>query len=263
MEYKGIVFFDYDGTLTDENEKIFTPTEKTKKSIDALNENGYLTVLATGRALCYVPESGLDFGGYVTSNGAYAEIKGKEIFQSYIPKDELESLIRTFDEADICYSLENQLKCYAKGLKEPLFRNMLEHFKLPVKAFEGLDKNNIPKASKINTVYRNIEQHYELKKKFEGKYKFDLHREYLSSDVQPVGVNKSVGARAITEYLKMPRENIYTFGDGTNDYDIFCFAGHAIAMEKHNVILDGVCEYVTSSVKNEGIFNGLKEYGLI
>ena len=42
MEYKGIVFFDYDGTLTDENEKIFTPTEKTKKAIDALNENGYL-----------------------------------------------------------------------------------------------------------------------------------------------------------------------------------------------------------------------------
>ena len=33
MEYKGIVFFDYDGTLTDEHEKIFTPTEKTKKSI--------------------------------------------------------------------------------------------------------------------------------------------------------------------------------------------------------------------------------------
>lgn len=263
MEYKGIVFFDYDGTLTDENEKIFTPTEKTKEAIADLNKNGYLTVLATGRALCYVPESGLDFGGYVTSNGAYAQIKGEEIFQSYIPEDELKTLISTFDEADICYSLENQLKCYAKGFKEPLFQNMLEHFKLPLKAFEELDRDNIPRASKINTVYRSIEQHYELKNKFEGKYKFDLHRAYLSSDVQPVGVNKSVGAKAIADYLKMPEKNIYVFGDGPNDYEIFCFAGHAAAMEKHNGILDSVCEYVTSSVKNEGIFNGLKHYGLI
>lgn len=263
MEYKGIVFFDYDGTLTDENEGIFSPTESTKKAIDSLNENGYLTVLATGRALCYVPKTGVNFGGYVTSNGAYAQIGDKEIFQSYIPENDVNMLMRAFDEERICYSLENQIKGYAKGRYEPLFINMLEHFKLPPDSFTELDRNNIPRISKINTVYENIEQHNRLKKKFEGSFKFDLHRAYLSSDVQPVGINKSVGARAIAEYLNVSRENIYVFGDGPNDYEIFCFAGHPIAMQKHSSVLDGVCEYVTSSVKNEGITNGLKHFNLI
>ena len=263
MNYKGIVFFDYDGTLTDENESIFSPTEETGKAIDKLNENGYLTVLATGRAKCYVPETGLNFGGLVTSNGAYAEVDGKEIFQSYMPENDVAMLMKAFDEEDICYSLENQKRGYVKGYNEPLFQNMLEHFKLPKASFTELDRNNIPRISKINTVYLNIEQHYRLQKKFDGRYKFDLHRAYLSSDVQAVGINKSVGAKAVAQYLGIDTENIYVFGDGPNDYEIFCFAGHAIAMENHNAALDNVCEYITSSVKNEGIKNGLEHYCLI
>ena len=75
MDYRGIVFFDYDGTLADKKEGIYLPTKTTIEAIKRLRENKYLTVLATGRALCYVPDMGIDFGGYVTSNGAYAEIE--------------------------------------------------------------------------------------------------------------------------------------------------------------------------------------------
>lgn len=36
---KGIVFFDFDGTLVDETKKIFRPTETTLESIERLKEN--------------------------------------------------------------------------------------------------------------------------------------------------------------------------------------------------------------------------------
>ena len=56
---RGIVFFDFDGTLVDETARIYRPTAATKEALRQLKENGYLAVLATGRAKCYVPETGI------------------------------------------------------------------------------------------------------------------------------------------------------------------------------------------------------------
>ena len=59
--YQGAVFFDADGTLIDGPSGIFAPTEKTKEAIAQLREQGFLTVLATGRSPCYVLPSLLLF----------------------------------------------------------------------------------------------------------------------------------------------------------------------------------------------------------
>ena len=60
-KYKGAVFFDFDGTLVDEREELFEPTDATKDSIERLKRGGYMTCLATGRARCYVPKTSIDF----------------------------------------------------------------------------------------------------------------------------------------------------------------------------------------------------------
>ena len=51
MENKGVVFFDVDGTLIDWTKKIYAPTKATKAAIEKLRDNGYLTILATGRPM--------------------------------------------------------------------------------------------------------------------------------------------------------------------------------------------------------------------
>ena len=48
-KYKGVVFFDYDGTTVDEVDDIATATPKTVESLNKLKENGYLTMLCSGR----------------------------------------------------------------------------------------------------------------------------------------------------------------------------------------------------------------------
>ncbi|MFR4218123.1 MAG: HAD hydrolase family protein, partial [[Clostridium] innocuum] len=50
---KGLVLYDYDGTLVDERDEIYVPTQLTKAAISRLQDLGYLCVLATGRALSY------------------------------------------------------------------------------------------------------------------------------------------------------------------------------------------------------------------
>ena len=45
---KGLVLYDYDGTLVDERDEIYVPTQLTKAAISRLQDLGYLCVLATG-----------------------------------------------------------------------------------------------------------------------------------------------------------------------------------------------------------------------
>ena len=40
-KYKGIVFFDYDGTTVDDAENIRKATKKTIESLDRLKKNGF------------------------------------------------------------------------------------------------------------------------------------------------------------------------------------------------------------------------------
>lgn len=263
MDYRGIVFFDYDGTLADEKEGIYLPTKTTIEAIKRLRENKYLTVLATGRALCYVPDMGIDFGGYVTSNGAYAEIEKKEVFQHFIGQNDLQYLITTLEEMGLYYSLENQKRCYAKDKNATIFKNMIDNFKIPQQVFDKLDINNLPKTSKLLVAYNNLNEHETLKKACEGKYEITMHRKYPSADIQPVKINKAVGAAKIAECLHINKENIYAFGDGTNDYQLFEIVGHPIAMGYHADMLDNICEFITDTVANEGIYKGLVRFGLI
>ena len=57
---KGLVLYDYDGTLVDERDEIYVPTQLTKVAISRLQDLGYLCVLATGRALSYIPNGAKD-----------------------------------------------------------------------------------------------------------------------------------------------------------------------------------------------------------
>ena len=40
-QFKGAVFFDYDGTLTDKDAGLFVPSPKTVEAINRLRKNGY------------------------------------------------------------------------------------------------------------------------------------------------------------------------------------------------------------------------------
>ncbi len=263
MNYKGIVFFDYDGTLADETEGIYYPTELAKEAILRLKQNGYLSVLATGRSLCYVPDVGVDFGGYVVSNGSYAEAEGREVYQNFIPASDVKALVDAFEAMGLFYSMENQRRCYAKDVGAPIFKAMIDNFNISEEVFQNLKEDELPDISKLLIVYNNMDEHRRLSEMFKDKFTFAMHRKYLSADVQPTWINKSVGASRLARHFGIARDNVYAFGDGTNDYELLDFAGHGIAMGYHADVLDKVCEYVTDTVKNEGIYKALVHYGLI
>lgn len=260
---RGIIFFDYDGTLADEREKIFSPTRATREAIAAVQAVGYGCVLATGRAKCYIPDTKINFDGFVTSNGAYAEYRGQEIFNRLIDKELLAEVMEELDKREIFYTLENQDICYTSRNNSDSFEETVRIFGLDREKFVMLPENMEPRANKLFVSFKNDGQFVEISNLFKGRLEINKHRTGHSADADIFGMSKAEGASAIAKAFGLCKQQLYAFGDGVNDRQLFRLVGHGIAMEQHSPALDGISEFVTCSVKNEGIAEGMKRLGLL
>lgn len=260
--YKGAVFFDYDGTLTDVTEGIYKPTQITKESIEKLKENGYFTCLCTGRGKSYAPFNEANFDGIITSNGAYIEKDGKCLYSTTFPEELVNEVIEYATKNNIYYFAETQEVCYTDDLDKKIFSDMLEHFKVKTsyKPVKDMDRSNI---YKFICAYENEDVYRQLKKEFEGKMAVDAHGSFLSCDISVLSVTKGTGIGKVIEMLNIPFENTFAFGDGENDIGMFKAVCHPIALKVCHKELRKLAEYITDTVKNEGVYKALVHYGLI
>ena len=61
----------------------------------------------------------------------------------------------------------------------------------------------------------------------------------------------------------IPWEHTYAFGDSANDLEMLSYVAHSVAMGNGTQEVKETAEYVTTGVMDDGIYNGLKHYGLI
>ena len=263
MQYKGAVFFDYDGTLTDEHAGIFRPTAATCDAVRRLRENSYLAILATGRAFPYIYDTGVEFDGMSTSNGTYGVVAGKVIFDHPIEADALARLTRRMDELGVNYGIDNPEICYAADNTEPRFLGWINTFAIKPESYRRIEPGKPFKGYKFSALFDNYEQINQLRAEFGNEFEFACHRVFHYADVNIKAYNKATGVKAICEHFNLPIENTYAFGDGSNDYDMLKCVGHGIAMGHHAEELEECAEFITKTVQEEGIEYGLKHYGLI
>lgn len=259
--YKGAIFFDYDGTLTDETCHIYSPTDKTNLALEKLRAAGYATFLTTGRMKAMTTLVSGKFTGLVTSNGAYAEVEGKTISNVSIPVDVISKAVEYMNRENIYYALENQICGYSNGIKNEKFLNMLDHFKLARSLFKphtpGMDTGSV---NQLIVSYDSEAVIEKMIEEFKDTLSIKKHRYFLSADINDINTSKADGVKAVLDHLHIPKENSYAFGDGDNDFTMLSAVGHGIAMGDHAKSLESVCEYVTKTVKQDGIFYALSEH---
>ncbi len=258
--YKGAVFFDYDGTLTDENNHIYSPTAKTLYVLEKLRANGYATFLTTGRMKPLTTMVSGKFTGLITNNGAYAEIDGKTILSRTIPENLLKTAVEYMNRENIHYSFETLSCAYTNGLKDSHFLSVLEHFKLAKSLFKPLPQKTITEAYKILITYESEEKLIKMQEDFKEVFEIKPHRFCLSADINDKTVSKSIGIEAILNHLNIPKENSYAIGDGANDLSMIKCVGHGVVMGEHSKELEPYAEFITKSVKEDGIFHALCEH---
>lgn len=264
---KGCVFFDYDGTLVDEREQIYEPTLKTKQGIQALQKNGYVCLLATGRALSYIPQGAIDLhlDGYVTCNGANVEVEDKTIYNKVLDKELVVDTLKQLEEEDANYILEGNTACYVKDIEEAEFQHFMKYFKVPwtnYAVLEDLEKV-LQDTLKITVICQSKEQMDRISNTLHNDYVCSFHRNCITFDISAKRINKSNGIRVLMDHYQLPRAAMYAFGDGDNDIEMLSFAGCGIAMTPYHPALEAVADRITSSVKEEGIYKALIELHLI
>lgn len=263
MKYNGAVFLDYDGTLVDEKENIFTPTQKVRNAIKQLQKKGYLVCLATGRSLCYGPDASVNFDGYIAANGAYSCVDGEIISNLTFSKELYNKALEEFSKRNLQFSFENQDFFYANDVNGENFLKMLDVFSIGRDNLRHLKELDISTINKALVAFDNVDQLEELRTLFQNELVFDRHRDYFSADVTLHSINKGIGVLNVIKKLEIPFENTYAFGDGTNDVEMLKAVRHGVAMGICADEARSVAEYVTDTVINEGVPNALKHYGII
>lgn len=263
-DYKGAVFFDFDGTLVDEKADIYVPTETTKKSIAALKENDYMTCLATGRAMCYIPETQIEFDCYITSNGSCATVDGEYVINDIMETNELIELIDFFDKNGYGYIVENDRECFYSKTNQESFIKMMNNFNIDMSCFFPFpDDIASVAANKMMFTYNGDRAYAEFIGRFGDKYNITRHRSNPSGDLVKKKINKAFGINAVIKAYSLELSDTYAFGDGENDYEMIEAVGNGIVMGKHAAPLEGIADHITDTVINEGVTLGLKHYGLI
>ncbi|MDV4150350.1 Cof-type HAD-IIB family hydrolase [Clostridium sp. AL.422] len=266
MNNKGIVFFDVDGTLIDWTKGIHVPTKATKDSINKLKENGYLTILATGRPKSSITDEieALGLNGYIASNGAYAEIENEVMFNECINNRKLKELLGFLEENDIVYILEGQEKNYVLDINNEKVVDLVTRANLSIECFtEDWNKETV-KTSKIIAMGKDENSYGLVCDKFSKEgYSFMENQFGHTFEIYISKYTKGYGVDHLLGKLGMSREKAYAFGDGENDIEMFQVVKHGIAMGGHHEGLKEHSYDFTEDVANEGIQKGLKKLGLI
>lgn len=266
MNVKGIVFFDFDGTLVDEQIAMYQPSIKTVEAIKKLQENGYKAILNTGRSRCYVPDMPISFDGYLTCNGGYTEVEKTVVDATTFEKDILIEMTDFLEENDFSYAIERPHNCLCNDINNPTMARMLDEFHFRQNAFiqmEDKEKALNEPVYKLLVVFPDRAYIKKFNAHFTDRVQFVPHHTAYYGDITPKGVTKSDGILPATKFYGVSLKDTYAFGDGANDITMLDRVEHGIAMGRHAKELDAVCEYVTTTVSDEGILHGLEHYGLL
>lgn len=251
-----IVFFDIDGTLA-------KGTEIPASAVRALHQlrlNGSIIFICTGRPYHYAYRHFYRYAnGFITNNGRYAHMGCCEVMVDEPLSEKMRDTIIQRVSKEACihflgvehgYFIGDHAKYEEDKKKYPdgwlLYG---DHPEIPVYSFD--------------LSYEKVEQIHTLQAKLHDLCILNPHGPHPSCDVTVLCFDKGDAINQVAKVLGVPHENTYAFGDGKNDRCMLVKAGHGIAMGNGDPDTKAVAEYVTSSIDDDGVANGLRHYGLI
>ena len=255
---KKICFFDIDGTLLDHDKKL---PSSTKEAIESLKENGVYVAIATGRAPFMFEElrKELAIDSYVSFNGQFVVYEKEVIFKNPLSKKALHKL---YEQADIknhplVFMNEHEVRGtvdYSQHVEETLRAFQLAHPKRDERFFEENDiyQTLFYCTDEEEAHFQNISE--------EIRY---IRWHPVCVDVVPANGSKANGILQFIEKAGFKMENVYAFGDGLNDIEMLSMVGTGIAMGNAEKELFKRADVITTSVDDDGIYNGLRKVNLI
>ena len=258
MNKQGIISFDLDQTLLDHS--IYRIPESALKAVEKLRERFYI-VLSTGRDMDnyysreYKEQVGPD--AIIHMNGTKITVGDKMIYDHEMDRELLERIFSYADKAGYAVGVTIGDEDYY--LHQEIVRAMdLERWGECGRKFRDAWKLLDGRVRTLAYIGRDegakdLEAHFpELKcLLFAGK---------RGADVVEKEASKAKGLQRLCDYYGYSMKDVIAFGDSMNDYEMICQAGLGIAMGNAIEELKEVADYITTSVSDDGIWNGCQHF---
>ncbi|MBS7008089.1 HAD family hydrolase [Anaerostipes sp.] len=263
-KYKGIVFFDYDGTTVDDTDGINKATKKTIESLEKLKGNGYLTMLCSGRSRRFLENDIDKFEGAITCNGSYTEVGGQVVTDIHISEKTMQEVIRRYFSKDTALHLETQDVTYYMHYNQQFYRDFRDFLGFPDCWFAPWEDRKDEHITKIVINYEREELVDKLQSEFAEELQCVKPFEDLNIlDIMSKGVTKGDAIVRLMDRLGVHKEDCYAFGDSDNDIEMLEAVGTAIVMGRHSKAAGRAADMLTGTVREEGITRALENIGLI
>lgn len=266
MRYK-MIALDLDGTLNNDQKVI---TQKTRDALIAVQKQGVIVVLASGR-----PTPGLKresealelkkYHGLLLSynGGKVVDVTTKKvIYEKSVPKDLAVRFLKHLETFPINPIVDNgkdyyttnkdsfmiEFECKLNNLGAKIVNNIADEVDFnPVKILVAAPNEVlVPVAEKIMEPFQE-----EMSFVFSSPF-------YLESTMK--GINKARSLQTICDLLHIKPEEVMAFGDAQNDISMLEFAGMGVAMGNACDSVKAIANEITLSNNEDGIAHTLERY---
>lgn len=266
MTEKAAVFFDIDGTIWNYDKYI---PDSAREAIKQLRANGHLAFICSGRARAFIQDKdllSLGFDGIVCACGCHIEIDNKIIYQNIIDKDIARKTVEMIRGYGFKPILEGPQYLYMDddefGLDDG-FGNVLRRDVGKNLLTVGGDYYGDWVINKMSCATEvEADKRLECFDRLSDRYNIIAHDERIC-EIVPAGHNKATGMLKACELVGVDPKNTYAFGDSENDIEMLEAAHVGVAMGNGTDRAKEVADYVTTDFDKDGIYNGLKHFGLI
>lgn len=259
-----VVFFDIDGTVVD-NETQIIP-DSAVEAIRLLRQNGHMAVVNTGRPYGQVDPRirALDFNGWICACGMEIVLDGEYIYRDYPSPEQCRYIadlahackmaIQTESEDTLYYDREMPYNATATREAERLDKKGIK-----IVAFQDTPVREFIKFVTYDTPGCRRQEFIDgVSHICEGIIRADTFVEYVKN-----GHSKAEGMERFLKLMNIPREQTFAIGDSENDLPMFEMAGTTICLGDGIDWVKERADFVTDPVLQDGVYNGLKHFGLI
>ena len=272
----GIIALDLDGTLLNHKKEL---SEGNRKALEAAADQGYAIVPTTGRFYEAMPEAikSLPFVEYaITINGAQVQdlTSGQVLYQAELPWEQAVSIMSYLEDYPVIYDCYMENDAYMtrrlqdkidETVHDPYYRWMLHTLRNPVEELKDHVKERGLKGAGVQKVMfftAHPEVKAELMKAlpeaFENLAVSSSHVQNV--EINQIRANKGEALLALAEYLGVPAEQTFAFGDGLNDLSMIEKAGVGIAMENGCQEVKAAADYITADCDEDGVAKAIERF---
>lgn len=204
-----LIVSDVDGTLLMPGERKIGIN--TASAIDYVLDKGEKFAVASGRSFTELRKLFARWEDriyFIASDGALVIYRGETLFSS--PVNSFSS-----DE----FTAHGKYTAYLKSNSLPLIRAHMKHYDSHVMRIESFSDIDAP-------IYKVTD--------FASSEKKELYRVYTSRTMDEyveLGVNKGSAAEKLSSHLGIKKEDVISFGDNTNDLELFSHSGLSFAVK--------------------------------